>query len=438
MTINITPDLQIILDQFKQHPEYISVDVTEVSPFILGQIPATDVVSVDFKLHNVNGEDPVEGSFIIETKDLGALASMSPPFVNRALDEIVLCNCHVCVENLRGSHDDVLDNQGKPTFYIDMNASKATRVKAQVPPPVAMTPQLEKLIEMLKTIPDVERVWVETPLSKKVYANTTAENVVICFVDHAPRNHNKANPHHASDTFVLDEFIYNNEAEHANILASVTEAINHKLQKGVKQQRLDTVFDEKIFRAGCTRPELYDNPELNSVLDKIFALPEIQNRSHREIVGNGKSFAGDTGFDIVNLPEAKPIVDWITNQVGMVRKYIPESLHLENKGTEVVYQRSWSNRLYKGASALTHRHLHPEVDLVAVFYVKVPDNSGDIIFIRNGQDDVAHTTFSEDDKVYVTPEQGELILHTPETYHAVSENLSDDVRICFVFDIKLA
>jgi hypothetical protein len=74
-------------------------------------------------------------------------------------------------------------------------------------------------------------------------------------------------------------------------------------------------------------------------------------------------------------------------------------------------------------------------DAVAIFYVDVPQGSSNLVFIRNGKDDTYIDDYVESDRYYLKPIEGELVIHSPETWHAVSVHNSDLPRNVFVFDI---
>ena len=81
----------------------------------------------------------------------------------------------------------------------------------------------------------------------------------------------------------------------------------------------------------------------------------------------------------------------------------------------------------------TNQNFKP--DAVGIFYVDVPEGSSDLVFIRNGKADTYIHEYDECDRYHLKPKQGELVIHSPEVYHAVSVHNSDLPRNVFVFDI---
>ena len=92
-------------------------------------------------------------------------------------------------------------------------------------------------------------------------------------------------------------------------------------------------------------------------------------------------------------------------------------------------------------------HFHSMPDLVGVFYLNVPDNSGDILFFDTRgvvgpcwKDKWISTDGkNRNDRIYhrVTPKPGQLILFPSYLNHAVETNLSDTYRLSVVIDIRM-
>lgn len=213
--------------------------------------------------------------------------------------------------------------------------------------------------------------------------------------------------------------------------------------------RVENVFGQPIVRIPCDDDELYRNEDLTKSVNKVLNLPVVKNRIRRERgdshVGGGYSSVGQMYLPIIHLPGAAGITAWVSNSMLAARKL----LGIDKPANSVSYKRSWANRMLKGAQGKCHRHLvldnymakntdYPAEnftpDVVGIFYVDVPPGSADLIFIRNGAPDIRHTEFNEEDKYYVKPITGELVLHTPDMWHAVGNHNNDLPRNVFVFD----
>lgn len=213
---------------------------------------------------------------------------------------------------------------------------------------------------------------------------------------------------------------------------------------------IENVFDSAIVRIQCQNEELYRNEDLTKSVDHVLNMPTVKNRkrndkgdSHK---GNGLTSVGQSYLDLIHLPGASNLTNWITEQFLLVHK----QLGVDKEVKSVYYKRSWANRLFRDGQGLCHNHVKldeymsemtqysPEnfrPDAVGIFYVDVPEGSSDLVFIRNGKADTYIHEYDECDRYYLKPKQGELVIHSPEVYHAVSVHNSDLPRNVFVFDI---
>jgi len=92
----------------------------------------------------------------------------------------------------------------------------------------------------------------------------------------------------------------------------------------------------------------------------------------------------------------------------------------------------WFNINYPGAFNLLH--CHPGVDLVCVFWLKAPKNSGNLglqnphVFTCNNM--------VEGEMYTVEPYEGEFVFFPASILHLVSQNKSTEDRISFAFNFK--
>lgn len=117
--------------------------------------------------------------------------------------------------------------------------------------------------------------------------------------------------------------------------------------------------------------------------------------------------------EFVEAIVAQSPLDYLINQI----KSLCNSEHLH----------PWLNVNYYGGYNTLHNHSakQPEkyVNIVSgVYYVKVPKDSGRIIFYENGNE------------IPVSPVDNQLILFDNNLYHAVEPNLSEEVRISIAFN----
>lgn len=85
----------------------------------------------------------------------------------------------------------------------------------------------------------------------------------------------------------------------------------------------------------------------------------------------------------------------------------------------------WINFMEKGHTTSLHCHEDADELLSGVYYVKVPEGSGQFIYHLDG------------DKQALTPEQGSFLFFSPSLLHEVTEHQSDQARISVAFNVGL-
>ena len=96
---------------------------------------------------------------------------------------------------------------------------------------------------------------------------------------------------------------------------------------------------------------------------------------------------------------------------------------------------SWANVNEKGNWNFIHNHTG--TDLSGVYYVKVPENSGEIVFFDPRKIDTKHSFFQEEQPQAfgIQPEEGNLILFPSYLEHMVTPSESDETRISIAFNV---
>ena len=85
----------------------------------------------------------------------------------------------------------------------------------------------------------------------------------------------------------------------------------------------------------------------------------------------------------------------------------------------------WLNEMKAGDVTTAHTHDDDDELLSCVYYIKAPENSGDLI------------VFEKDKKVAIKAEEGSFIFFTPDTLHEVSKNESGKSRLSIAFNFGL-
>ena len=95
-----------------------------------------------------------------------------------------------------------------------------------------------------------------------------------------------------------------------------------------------------------------------------------------------------------------------------------------------ILQDHWAQVHFKNESTQFHYHLGSDVDMVGVYYVKVPPNSGDLILrYKKHELDRSEWIFS--------PKENGFIMFEPGMVHGVSPNKNEKPRICISMNFNL-
>lgn len=85
----------------------------------------------------------------------------------------------------------------------------------------------------------------------------------------------------------------------------------------------------------------------------------------------------------------------------------------------------WLNAMQPGDVTTAHTHDDEDELLSCVYYIKVPDNSGNLIITHNNE------------KTIIKPEEGVFVYFSPATLHEVSRNESHESRLSIAFNFGL-
>jgi len=190
----------------------------------------------------------------------------------------------------------------------------------------------------------------------------------------------------------------------------------------------------KIFN--CEDKNLYTNEQFRESLDKLFNIARNISIEHNykpeEQVGNiiTSSIVSRIPAHVFIVDGFDKLYDWIYTKLMSVSS----SFGIENPKT-IKISRAWANKMYRGSSGLCHNHVsNKEYSGVAIFYVSVPEGSSDIVFVDGGINNTPLSDYTEDVKNYVKLSDGDLLIHSSDSPHAITEHKSDEPRICIILD----
>ena len=142
--------------------------------------------------------------------------------------------------------------------------------------------------------------------------------------------------------------------------------------------------------------------------------------------------------DQIHLRDDFVFLDNISNIIETTIK----DFHL--KDCSISLNSLWVNINQKWA--YNHRHIHPNSHLSGIFYLKVPENSGDLIFVNDNMQmnnvyEFINENVTKSIKLYPTykykPEEGRMFIFDSLLPHYVEQNLSREDRISISFNLNL-
>ncbi|MDH5765352.1 MAG: 2OG-Fe(II) oxygenase family protein [Gammaproteobacteria bacterium] len=115
--------------------------------------------------------------------------------------------------------------------------------------------------------------------------------------------------------------------------------------------------------------------------------------------------------------------DKIPEKELILQAAVSSAAMILNMQAEELQAGLWFNVMQPGDSTTAHRHDDYDELLSAVYYVKVPENSGELLLTVNN-----FTT-------HVTPREGMMVFFPPDMMHEVSENRSTEMRLSLGINI---
>ena len=174
------------------------------------------------------------------------------------------------------------------------------------------------------------------------------------------------------------------------------------------------VFDTNVIIQKCPYLDFYSTENIVSNLSTFAHQFEEKATEQR-----GKAYTScnndPTGF-IAHFDYLQPLMEWVRNTVWFNRHYLKGGAEANG----ITLGRNWINEMYKGCSGIEHHHDCP----VAVFYVRIPKNGSDMIFVNGNENIPAEVT------------EGDLLIHDTGIRHSVSEHKNDISRICLIIEFN--
>ena len=194
------------------------------------------------------------------------------------------------------------------------------------------------------------------------------------------------------------------------------EIVNKQLLANNEDQlpNIKKVFGTNVIIEKCPYPDFYSSEDIISNLTAFVQkfeqrVPEQRGPAYSSVT------AGPEGC-IAHFDYLRPLMEWIRSAVWRNRHYLKEG----SNATNIVLGRNWVNEMHNGCSGIEHHHHSP----VAVFYIRIPKNGADMIFVDG------------DRRISAGAMEGDLLIHEGGIKHSVSEHKSDTSRICLILEFN--
>ena len=164
-------------------------------------------------------------------------------------------------------------------------------------------------------------------------------------------------------------------------------------------------------------------------------------KKQMELDSKGKKASNINGWHSENFNLKDEEVVFFINTISIKIQKAMEDMGWDLSKNKIEIPNIWSIINKKGSS--NAMHIHSNCYLSAAYYVKAPNDCGDIVFhdprqsrlIRKPK--LSKLNKLNGEEVNVKPKEGLLVLFPSYLYHSVKESLSNSERIVISFNIDL-
>ena len=191
------------------------------------------------------------------------------------------------------------------------------------------------------------------------------------------------------------------------------------------------LFPDPVFHYKLENYKNINKALLNYILD-------LQKKDKK---GNNRSNRGgwhSPNFDLVN---PGPPINFINSFKDFLKHLIEGEFGWEYVPNKQRIVAMWA--IINKKNSYNVRHNHQNCYLSSAYYIKKPENSGDITFHDPKESKTyrfpeveKHTNYSAE-SVTIKPEEGDLLIFPSYLYHDVGVNLSDEERVVVSFNIDI-
>ena len=189
-------------------------------------------------------------------------------------------------------------------------------------------------------------------------------------------------------------------------------------------------FDTDIFPSfisSCS-PNI-DLELLNQECSKVKDYFENTDNSNRNGY-HSLSFTTEKSFEYEQFNQ-------LTNLIGVAKVFAQDTLTSKNLRSDVGELSFWVN--INKSYNYNVMHSHGRADLIGIYYVSVPEDSGNFVILRNDGSQYCNLYDGRSDllELNLEPKQGRLYLMPGHLWHYVEANESMEDRISISFNVYL-
>jgi hypothetical protein len=156
---------------------------------------------------------------------------------------------------------------------------------------------------------------------------------------------------------------------------------------------------------------LKEPDELNaSLYERFMALSSTERI--RQTHHFGDRFE-NTYIEEADIPDMATVLNVMKQQAGQLLDIPAETLKVG----------FWFNAMEPGHRTAPHHHDENDELLSAVYYIRVPENSGDLILHDDGRE------------IRIQPQEGKLVLFAPKVLHEVTAHLGSGLRLSVAMNV---
>lgn len=180
---------------------------------------------------------------------------------------------------------------------------------------------------------------------------------------------------------------------------------------------------------------MFQNPEHNKIKNSLIKECKKIKSKTKKGGNNWESNLYNTfgNFDLRKNKKFDKVNNWIFENVA---KYAHRIGYGDLK---IKCEESWFN--YSIKDDYQEKHEHYPFDISVVYYLSVPENSGDIRFYTHEPQGVRENFIEDNNYTWrsyiIKPEPGLLLIFKSNLTHGVTQNKSNKTRISFAYNFKI-